>query len=250
MNFLRLNFVTRKYYKRSALSNFLSILRWVIGGGMLAHSNVLSLEKLTRKHRGDAAPVVATLLLVAIAVVGGTIFFTLSQGYFGQAQISGTPTIEIVKIVGYDARDVTEFYVHDGYFMPVGTAGDLATVGKFVDERIAVYIQNDSVNPVIFDEIRLAGTVYTYDTSGALGLWNDVTDLVPGEYSVLTDSTTILQEQAPIIQPGQTVTILIDLDDSFPIGRDTQFKLTTTNGAIWVETVFIGHNNFSFYGIF
>ena len=39
---------------------------------MLVHGEVLGLEKLPRKHRG-VAPVIATILLVAIAVVGGII---------------------------------------------------------------------------------------------------------------------------------------------------------------------------------
>ncbi len=35
---------------------------------MLALSNIQSLQKLTRKHRGNAAPDIATFLLVAIAL--------------------------------------------------------------------------------------------------------------------------------------------------------------------------------------
>ncbi|HSB50681.1 MAG TPA: archaellin/type IV pilin N-terminal domain-containing protein, partial [Nitrosopumilaceae archaeon] len=62
-----------------------------------------TLEKQTRKNRA-VAPVIATLLMVAIAVVGGTIIFVFAQGFFSQSQISGTPSIESVKILGYDAR--------------------------------------------------------------------------------------------------------------------------------------------------
>jgi len=40
----------------------------VVGGGMLALSNIHRLQKLTRKHRGNAAPEIATFLLVAIAL--------------------------------------------------------------------------------------------------------------------------------------------------------------------------------------
>ena len=35
---------------------------------MLALSNIQSLQKLTRKHRGNAAPDIETFLLVAIAL--------------------------------------------------------------------------------------------------------------------------------------------------------------------------------------
>jgi len=49
-------------------------------------------SKLT--SRRAVAPVIATLLLVAIAVVGGSIVFVFSQGFFSSAQISGAPQIE------------------------------------------------------------------------------------------------------------------------------------------------------------
>jgi flagellin-like protein len=64
---------------------------------------------LTQKHtshrsknlqRRAVAPVIATLLLVAIVVVGGSIIFVLAQGFFSTTQISGLPQPELVKIVG------------------------------------------------------------------------------------------------------------------------------------------------------
>ena len=69
-------------------------------------------NKLT--SRRAVAPVIATLLLVAIAVVGGSIVFVFSQGFFSSAQISGAPTIESLQINGYDATDVTNLELHDG----------------------------------------------------------------------------------------------------------------------------------------
>ena len=199
------------------------------------------LEK--RNHRA-VAPVIATLLMVAIAVVGGTIIFVFAQGFFSQSQISGTPTIEAIKILGYDARDVTALNTHNGQPMADGTGSDATDPGKNIDERVTVFVKNDSVNSVLFTEIRLGGTVYTYDTVNlAPGAFDDITNLVPGEYSILTAETSILQEQAAVLQPGQSVTVLIDLIDDYPIGRDTQFKLTTTNGAIFVGTVVMGQNS-------
>ena len=199
------------------------------------------LEK--RNHRA-VAPVIATLLMVAIAVVGGTIIFVFAQGFFSQSQISGTPTIEAIKILGYDARDVTALNAHNGQPMADGTGSDATNTGKNVDERVTVFVKNDSVNSVLFTEIRLGGTVYAYDTVNlAPGAFDDSTNLVPGEYSILTAETSILQEQAAVLQPGQSVTVLIDLIDDYPIGRDTQFKLTTTNGAIFVGTVVMGQNS-------
>jgi len=69
-------------------------------------------SKLT--SRRAVAPVIATLLLVAIAVVGGSIVFVFSQGFFSSAQISGSPTIESLKFTGYDASDGVTLENHDG----------------------------------------------------------------------------------------------------------------------------------------
>jgi flagellin-like protein len=197
-------------------------------------------EHLT--NRRAVAPVIATLLMVAIAVVGGTIIFVFSQGFFSQSQISGNPSIESIKILGYDARDADALRAHDGTTMAAGTGGNSTSLGKLVDERITIFLKNDSVGQVLFSEVRIGGTVYSYDSAPTLGAWNDPANLIPGEYSVMSDSTNILQEQAATIQPGQTATIIADLDDNFPIGRDTQFKLTTTNGAVFVGTVVMGQN--------
>jgi len=193
-----------------------------------------------KRHR-EVSVVIGTLLIVAIAVVGSTMIFSFSQGFFNQAQISGVPTIESVRILGYDARDVTELTVHNGKVMAVGTAGDPAVLGKNVDERVAVHINNQSVKEILLTEIRLGGTVYEYDTSiEPLGAWDDTVNLVPGKYFIMRDSTRIIQEPIPLLQPGQFVTILIDLDENFPIGRDIQFKLTTANGAVFMSTVVMG----------
>jgi translation elongation factor EF-Tu-like GTPase len=45
------------------------------------------------------------------------------------------------------------------------------------------------------------------------------------------------------IQPGQQATIVIQLDDNVKVGRDTQFKLTTANGAVFVGTIIAGQQS-------
>jgi len=196
-----------------------------------------TLEKRTRKHRA-VAPVIATLLMVAIAVVGGTIIFVFSQGFFNQAQISGTPAIESVKILGYDARDIPLLNAHDGLAM-TAVSGDATVQGKNVGERVVVFVKNDSVNQILFSEIRLGGTVYNYQTFDPIPAWPATT---AGFYSIMNNSTAVLQDLVGVAEPGQTVGILFDLNDNFPVGRDTQFKLSTTNGAVFVGTVVMGQS--------
>jgi len=217
----------------------------------LAKTRVIS----NNLHRRGVAPVIATLLLVAIAVVGGSMIFVFAQGFFGDSQISGTPTIEFIKIVGYDARDAEQVKAHDGIeILPTNCCGESDGV-KSASERITIYLQNNSVEQVFISEIRIAGTVYDFTTYTVIpapfgiGKWNHpLTKPQPGEYVILTghDGTKggdLLQNPAPVIQPGEIITILADLDKSYNTARDTQFKLTTTNGAVFVSTIIMGQDS-------
>lgn len=190
-------------------------------------------------HSRAVAPVIATLLMVAIALVGGTIIFVFSQSFFSEVQISGTPQIESIEIFGYDSRNVNSLNDHNGFNMTVNSGGDPTTIGKNKDERIAVYIQSKSPQPIYLSEIRLGGTVYTFSFINTPDVWNG-TSPPQGSYSLLKDSFNGIAQEVPMIKPGGILTVLIDLDDYFPIGRDTQFKLTTQNGNIFVGTIFFG----------
>ena len=206
-------------------------------------------------NRRGVAPVIATLLLVAIAVIGGSMIFVFAQGFFNENQVSSAPTVEIIKIIGYDATDSTQVKAHDGEnILPLDCCGESNGV-KDKGERIAVYLQNNGVNQIFISEIRMSGIVYDFTTYTVIpppfgiGKWdNPLTKPQPGEYVILTghDGTKegdLLENPAPTIQPGETVTVLIDLDQSFNTQRDAQFKLTTTNGAVFVSTLVIGQDN-------
>jgi len=219
------------------------------------------MTKLQSKYkltsRRAVAPVIATLLLVAIAVVGGSIVFVFSQGFFSSAQISGAPQIESLRIAGYDATDGDILQIHDGIGMGVAQ-GDTITDGLLAGDRIAIYLQNNSVQKVTLGEIRFAGTVYNYvsSTSGLVDVWDPLAAPVIGVlagsdagYMISTDSNgtilvptaaTALTASSAEIQPGQQVTIILQLDENVKVGRDAQFKLTTANGAVFVGTVIAG----------
>ncbi|MCJ8307158.1 MAG: hypothetical protein HRU07_08940 [Nitrosopumilus sp.] len=180
--------------------------------------------------RRAVAPVIATLLLVAIAVVGGSIVFVFSQGFFSSAQISGAPQIESLKFAGYDATDGTMLN-HDGTVFAAGnTAGD----GLLVDENIVIYVQSNSVGKLTLGEVRFGGTVYNYNATGP----------IQGSYQILTRGpATILSATSAEVQPGQQVTLILQLDENIKQGRDTQIKLTTSNGAVFVGTVIAGQQS-------
>jgi len=213
------------------------------------------MTKLQSKYkltsRRAVAPVIATLLLVAIAVVGGSIVFVFSQGFFSSAQISGAPQIESLKIVGYDATDGAALEIHDGVDSGVAQ-GAAANDGLLANDRIAIYLQNNSVQKVTLSEIRFAGTVYSFvagppspanqiDAFGGAGILATAT----AAYMIATNSNAaapadVLDTTSAEIQPGGQVSLVLQLDENVKVGRDAQFKLTTTNGAVFVGTVIAG----------
>ncbi len=215
------------------------------------------MTKLQSKYkltsRRAVAPVIATLLLVAIAVVGGSIVFVFSQGFFSSAQISGSPNIESLKITGYDATDGAAMILHNGLDSGViqGAVDNTLAPG----ERVGVYVQNNSVQKVTLSEIRFAGTVYTFvpgpaapanqiDAFGGLGLLASST----AGYMIATtgDGLTaadVVDAISAEVQPGQSVTVIMQLDENIKVGRDAQFKLSTSNGAVFVGTVISGQQS-------
>jgi archaeal type IV pilus assembly protein PilA len=211
-------------------------------------TTTLKPKELKSSHKA-VAPVIATLLMVAIAVVGGTIIFVFSQGFFSSSQISGTPQIEAVQILGYDARAVTNLQMHDGNPM-VATSGG-ADPNVEAGDRIAIYLTNNSVQKIVLGEVNFGGFTYSYVNAAALGLGDY--DAPPGvgqlritNYTVLTGTNggdQLLAEGAGEIKAGQTATILLALESDLRIGRSSQFKLTTSNGNVFVGTISVGQQS-------
>ncbi len=197
-----------------------------------------------RRHsRRGVAPVIATLLLVAIAVVGGAIVFAYSQNFFSSSQLSGRPTIEAVKIVGYDARAVDIINNQNGVAFAAASGGDTDAL-KEIGENIAVYIKNDSVQSITISELRFGGSTYTFSNPAPLTL--GVT--ANGQYTLAgaaggTGAELITTNSVAEIQPGQTISVVLALSEDMKSGRDNQFKVTTTNGAVFVGTVVVGQQS-------
>ena len=163
-----------------------------------------------------------------------------SQGFFSAAQVSGSPNIESLKFTGYDASDGAALKLHDGGITTAltGLAGNGLTTG----ERVAVYVQNQGVNKVTLGEIRFAGSVYSY-TPGGGSLGNFVNG-TGSAYRILTQAPGVLvSSTSPEIQAGQQATILLDLSENVKTGRDVQFKLSTSNGAVFVGTIIAGQQS-------
>ncbi len=211
-------------------------------------TTTLKPKELKTSHKA-VAPVIATLLMVAIAVVGGTIIFVFAQGFFSSSQISGTPQIEAVRIEGYDARSVPNLQMHDGNPM-IATSGNDPDSLVEADERVAVYVTNNSVQKIVLGEIWLGGFQYTYKNVFVAGLGNYDTilagELLTTEYTVLTGTNggdQLLDQSAGEIEAGQTATIILDLESDLRIGRSSQFKLKTSSGNVFVGTLSVGQQS-------
>ena len=207
---------------------------------------------MIHQNRG-VAPIIATLLLVAIAVVGGSIIFVFSQGFFATAQISGSPQIESVKILGYDATDGDVVQFHDDVkTVAANFAGNATSDGLRAGEYATVYLENNSVNKVTISEIRIAGEIYDFVNLSA----DSITYLPPfsntctttvnldcKEYSFVVTGDELgnlglmSDTNAPELEPGQEASLIFAFDKDIKIDRDMQFKLTSSNGAVFVGTI-------------
>ena len=181
------------------------------------------------------------MLLIAIAVVGGTILFTQTEGLINSSQISSQPSFDLVKIMGYDARDTLEIETFEDTFTTLYSGG-IANGVKSVGERIGLHLQNNAVNQLIIKELRLGGNVYQYtEGTGILDTIFTGVSPAPGQYVILESAPNILiNSPSPTIEPGQAATLIISLDEQVRVGKDIQVKITSNNGAVFVGTVVIG----------
>jgi hypothetical protein len=116
-----------------------------------------------------------------------------------------------------------------------------------------VYLKNDSVNKVTFSEIRLAGEIYNYVDKGASPLATYTTDLKTtdvAEYTIVEEGfvdnsnmAITLDSSSPSLEPGQQATMMLQLESDVKSGRDLQFKLTTSSGAVFVGTIQSGQQS-------
>lgn len=202
---------------------------------------------LIPSHRA-VAPVIGTLLLIAISTVGGSSVFVYSQDSISASQISGSPNVELIKIIGYDSRDVDKLLLHDGNEILANNCCGVPDGKKNYDERIAVYVQNYSVQPVTISEFRFEGNVYSFTPASKIGEWDKIGmghKPHPNEYIIVNShlggkNYEVVDDSSAVIPPGEIVTILLDLGNGLVMSHDFQIKITTNNGNIFVSNMEIG----------
>jgi len=168
-------------------------------------------QKFDRNHRA-VAPVIATILLVAIAVVGGTLIFSFSQGFFSEQQLNTPAAMDQLIFNGYDARDTSARIGYNGSSVTISatTPGN----GKLaINDELWVYIQNVGTNDLNIVTVTFAGNTYTFD--GA--------DSTSGLYNLA--SPGIVGDQ--VLNPGEESIVIVSLSEDIKMGRAGLLQVTT-----------------------
>jgi archaeal type IV pilus assembly protein PilA len=181
-------------------------------------------------ERRGVAPIIATLLMVAIAVVGGILIFVFAQGFFSSSQVEG-PTIESVSLLGYDTRDVSALTNHAGTTI-TGIGSSTTNDNKLTPgANVAFYLKNTGSQTLVISSLKLAGEVLTFD--GTTTFTNSTVG--NGEYSILNGNAVSGADSAiatSTLTPGQETTVVAKVIDSpLKTGRSYTAELTTGNGA-------------------
>ena len=203
------------------------------------------------KSRKAVAPIIATLLMIAIAVVGGVMIYVFTQGFFGNNNVTTSPFMDAVTMSGYDMREIiasatTGVTTHEG--ATLATYGDennpLLFGVKSESEEGTVFIKNMGQKPYTITRLEVNGRQMIFDGTGPL---------TSGEYGIITvpDTATLnagtTLREAPTILPGQEGTLVISFDGSGDAndneaanGRTVLVKVTSASGSGYNFNVVIG----------
>jgi flagellin-like protein len=214
-----------------------------------------SIQKQIRSRRA-VAPIIATLLLIAIAVIGGVMIYVFTQGFFGNSSITSSPSVDTITMTGYDMREIdatppcdpttavtTGVTTHENEVTCYGDSGLAVDVGrKVAGEEGAIFIRNVGsegytiskleVNDVELDFVSTdAGMVAAGGTYVMYSI-ADAADDVAG--------TTPLTAQE--VLPGEEATLVVsfDVDSEAASGRTIPVKITSASGSVYNFNVVIG----------
>lgn len=193
------------------------------------------METFTQKRRA-VAPIIATLLMVAIAVVGGILIFVFAQGFFEDTQIQA-PTIEQIDIWGYNATDnhsAATLATHSG---SEETITDTVKNRLADNEEFYLYIRNLSGGDVFITKVLVYGVEYPYAGGSSF-------DLTGPAWTMSVNGADIASDQ--ILSPGQEATIVVGYDSAtngvVKNGRPMMVTLETGSGAKFTKQIVVGRD--------
>ena len=197
------------------------------------------IQKTIRSRRA-VAPIIATLLLIAIAVIGGVMIYVFTQGFFGNSAISSSPSADTITMSGYDMRETADLSDHEG--TDLTNYGDDGDPGMTSGEQGAIYLRNVGQKDYSISKLEVNGLVMTFDgtdpypaaNNGSWGIWA-LPDSSQGATLDWQDKATIL--------PGDTATIVVTFEDNAndaAIGRTIPVTVTSASGSVFHFNVVTG----------
>ena len=200
------------------------------------------------RSRRAVAPIIATLLMIAIAVVGGVMIYVFTQGFFGNSSISTSPSVDTITMSGYDMREIdgalTGITNHANLHL-VGT-GDTAITGLKDDgEAGTIFLRNVGQKSYSISKLEVNGVSLSF--AGAV-------NPAAGEYAINTPPTTavcdnvclVAFQPANTILPGEEATLIVafenagGVDNTAAQGRTIPIKITSASGSVYNFNVVVG----------
>jgi flagellin-like protein len=187
-------------------------------------SNMPKMQK-----RKAVAPIIATLLLVAIAVVGGIIVFVWASGMFGSTAGTALPNAESLQLIGYDAREADDL-------TGIGQIDNVTTDTAIADDQIIVLtVRNTGVAQMLIGEVTVMGQDFVWDSGNAA----DDVEPDAGEFLVYSGTNTsptadLASKSTAGIEAGEDARIAVKLDNlpsDISLGRNLQLKIKTEQGS-------------------
>ncbi len=178
-----------------------------------------------QNHRGISG-IIVSLILIAVAVVGGIAVFTFTQGFISETQVT-TPSIDVIEVFGYDASDTVALTNHVGNSITINAAGADSKLGN--NDAFALYLRNRGSGAVVIDEIQVYGTSYTPATPATCS----TTAPAAGTFLVSGDGT-LTGCTLTSIASGDEVTIYVryasTTNGDVALGRPIPVTVVTANG--------------------
>jgi len=205
----------------------------------MAQSNLkFCIRKFTPQKKRAVAEVISSLLLVAITVAGAIILTTFLNDSFiqgGLAASGSDSTLKTIKLVKYDSRDggnLLEFTnlnntsPTDQKFCRKSCSSN-PNLSPSVNgtEFLVIQIENRSVNPIFLHNVWLGNVSHSWDIGTANVILDPSGSSISGNYPVdgqfsifpVGESIgTMKQNPDNQIESGQTVNLLIKLDNNNP----------------------------------
>ncbi len=187
------------------------------------------LKKLRNEQHRAVAPIIATLIMVAIAVVGGVMVYVFTQGFFSGTQTTG-PSTDVIVLTGYDARDIAApltAFDGDALANMGGTAGG----GLQVNDEVTIHFRNSGQSGVTISNVKVNGAPSSFVS-------NPTVTLASGQFALYDGAG--YATGTPSIPAQSEATVVYSVTEPLSNGRQVSVEINTSSGASFTYQMIIG----------